>query len=700
MSLRSRLNLVIVQALIISLMLALTGRLFYLQVAAGIKYRDAALSIQSRDVVNPAIRGAIVDSSGIPLVMDRPGMVISVDRSKIDKLPDKGAAVLARVAKLVGKTPENVFVGTRLCGELPASQNAGCWKGTRFQPIPVTRTATKEQALKVLENSDLFPGISAQSVPVRSYPSMAGENGAHVLGYVGSVNETDLLDTSKDYYREETIGKDGLEFQYDKYLRGRAGIKTVIVDRKEAVTKQAISTQPVAGFNLVTNLDARLQAATEKALESSVRRARSLGNRADGGAAIVMDVNSGKILALASYPAYDPNIWQVGLTVKQAKDLFSESTGVPALNRPLQGMYAPASTFKSVSVVAAMEAGYDVNAYYKCPAKVQIGNREFANFEVKSQGTINMKRAIAVSCDTIWYQIAYDEWVRDGGLSPKSGLHDYFFTAARGFGLGKVTGIDLPSEASGRLPDRQWKERFYQQNKDFYCNFKDRAKKSDLTPYLIEIARENCLDGNIVRAGDAVNFSIGQGDTLMTPIQMTQLYAAIANGGTIYKPEVARAVVKPNGEVVKEFLPQVLETNVLSKKATKFLHGALRAVVTEGTASGVFSGFPITVAGKTGTGQDLGKNKDGSAKGDTAWFSSFAPVENPKYAVVMVVSQGGFGASVSAVGVKDIYAALFGVTGGKVDPAKEIFPNGVPSKLPKIDPKNATLSTSPKLEKP
>ena len=691
MSVRSRLNLVIVQALIISLMLALTGRLFYLQVAAGLKYQDAALSIQSRDVVNPAIRGAIVDSSGIPLAMDRPGMVISVDRSIVDKLPDKGSAVIARVAKLVGKVPENIFIATRLCGEIKTSQNIGCWKGTRFQPIPVTRTATKEQALKVLENSDLFPGITALSVPVRSYPSMAGENAAHVLGYVGSVSEDDLLDSDKSYFREETIGKDGLEFQYDEYLRGRAGIKTVIVDRKESVTKQAISTQPVSGFNLVTNLDARLQAATERALQSSVLRAKSLGGRADGGAAIVMEVNSGKILALASYPTYDPNIWQVGLTQKQANNLFSESSGVPALNRPLQGMYAPASTFKSISVVAAMNAGYNMSATYKCPSKVLIGNREFANFESKAQGTISMKRAIAVSCDTIWYQIAYDEWGRDGGLSPKSGLHDYFFTAARGFGIGKITGIDLPSEASGRLPDRTWKERIYKENKDFYCNFKTRAKKSDLTPFLIEVARENCLDGNILRAGDAVNFSIGQGDTLLTPIQMTQLYAAIANGGTIYKPQVARAIVKPNGDIVKEFLPEVVATNVLSKKASNFLHEALRAVVTEGTAAGAFPGFPVAVAGKTGTAEDKGRNKDGSAKGDTAWFASFAPVDNPKYVVVMVVSQGGFGSSISAIGVKDIWTALFGVVGGKVDPAQEIFPNGVPSKLPKVDPKNAKL---------
>jgi penicillin-binding protein 2 len=354
-------------------------------------------------------------------------------------------------------------------------------------------------------------------------------------------------------------------------------------------------------------------------------------------------------------------------------------------------MYAPASTFKSVSVVAAMNAGYDMSASYKCPSKVLIGNREFANFESKSQGTINMKRAIAVSCDTIWYQIAYDEWLRDGGLFPKSGLNDYFFTAARGFGLGKTTGIDLPSEASGRLPDRAWKEAIYKENKNFYCNFKTRAKKSDLTPFLIEVARENCLDGNILRAGDAVNFSIGQGDTLMTPIQMTQLYAAIANGGTMYKPQVARAIIKPNGQVVKEFMPEVIATNVLSKKSSKFLREALRAVVTEGTGAGAFSGFPVSIAGKTGTAEDKGRNKDGSAKADTAWFASFAPAEKPKYAVVMVVSQGGFGGSISAVGVKDIYTSLFGVSGGKVDPTKEIFPNGVPSQLPKVDPKNAKL---------
>ena len=692
MSQRSRLNLIVVQALVASLIFILMGRLFYLQVADSKKYQDAALSIQSRDVVTPAVRGAITDSSGIPMVIDRPGMVITVDRSVIDKQPDKGTSVLSSVAKLLGLNLADVYQATRLCGELPTTSRTGCWNGTRYQPIPVTRTATEAQALKILENSDIYPGIDAQPYPVRSYPSLAGENAAHVLGYVGSVTEADLADTSHQYFRNEVIGKSGLEYQYNQYLTGKPGVKTVIVNRTEAITQESQNTKPVSGDNLVTNLDARLQAATESALSNAVRSSRSMGYKADSGAAIVMDVKTGKVLAIASYPTYDPTMWEKGLTPQQAKDLFSASAGAPALSRPLQGEYAPGSTFKAISIVAASQAGYNLQGKYDCPATVQIGNRVFKNFETNPMGMIPMQTAIAVSCDTVWYNIAYQQWVRDGGLSPKSGLHDYFFKAAAGFGLGQKTGIDLPGELSGRLPDRAWKEAYYQANKNFYCNFESRAKKSDLTPYLIAIAKENCVDGNVIRAGDAVNFSIGQGDTLMTPIQMAQVYSAIANGGTLYQPEVARAIVKPDGTVVKEFNPVVTGHTPTSSSDIAFLHAALRDVVTSGTAAPVFgSGYPVLVAGKTGTAQVLGTDANGRAKDDTSWFASFAPVNNPQYAVVVVVSQGGFGASVAAPAVKSIYNAIYGVSGSTIDPKKALFPNGLPSKLPTIDPRVVTL---------
>ena len=694
MSQRSRLNLIVVQVLVLSLMLAMLGRLFYLQVAAGLKYQSAALNIQSRDIVTPAVRGAIVDDTGLPMAMDRPGMVITVDRSALAKMPDTGKAVLQRVAKLIGIKYSDLYVRTRLCGELPIAKRVGCWNGTLYQPVPVTKEATVAQALKILENPDIFPGINAISVPIRSYPSLAGENAAHILGYVGSVTAQDLANTSKQYYQNETIGKTGLEFQYDQYLQGIPGIKTVIVDRTENITSTATTTPPVAGNNLVTNINAKLQAATEKALAASVLSARAQGNKADSGAAIVMDVNTGRVLAMASYPTYDPNIWQKGLTTAQAQALFSDADGVPALSRAIDGTYAPASTFKALSVVAASHAGYNLNGTYSCPYSVKFGTQTFHNDDTKVQGNMSLQTAIAVSCDTIWYQIGYDQWVRDGGLRPKSNANDYFFKNAALFGVGKPTGIDLPSEASGRLPDRSWKLAYYKANKNFYCNYTSRARPSDLTPFLIAVAKEDCTDGYIVRAGDAVNFAIGQGDVLMTPIQMTDMYAAVANGGTLFKPEVARAIVKPDGTVLQEFKPQVNGKIPASSSTLDFLHGALRAVATTGTAAAIFANYPIEVSGKTGTGQVQGRNANGTAKDPTSWFASYAPSNKPEYAVVMMVSQGGYGASTSAVGVKDIYDALFGVTGNTVDPKKAVFPNGAPpAALPNIDVKNAKVTT-------
>ena len=694
MSQRSRLNLIVVQVLVLSLMLAMLGRLFYLQVAAGLKYQSAALNIQSRDIVTPAVRGAIVDDTGLPMAMDRPGMVITVDRSALAKMPDTGKAVLQRVAKLIGIKYSDLYVRTRLCGELPIAKRVGCWNGTLYQPVPVTKEATVAQALKILENPDIFPGINVISVPIRSYPSLAGENAAHILGYVGSVTAQDLANTSKQYYQNETIGKTGLEFQYDQYLQGIPGIKTVIVDRTENITSTATTTQPVAGNNLVTNINAKLQAATEKALAASVLSARAQGNKADSGAAIVMDVNTGRVLAMASYPTYDPNIWQKGLTTAQAQALFSDADGVPALSRAIDGTYAPASTFKALSVVAASHAGYNLNGTYSCPYSVKFGTQTFHNDDTKVQGNMSLQTAIAVSCDTIWYQIGYDQWVKDGGLRPKSNANDYFFKNAALFGVGKPTGIDLPSEASGRLPDRSWKLAYYKANKNFYCNYTSRARPSDLTPFLIAVAKEDCTDGYIVRAGDAVNFAIGQGDVLMTPIQMTDMYAAVANGGTLFKPEVARAIVKPDGTVLQEFKPQVNGKIPASSSTLDFLHGALRAVATTGTAAAIFANYPIEVSGKTGTGQVQGRNANGTAKDPTSWFASYAPSNKPEYAVVMMVSQGGYGASTSAVGVKDIYDALFGVTGNTVDPKKAVFPNGAPpAALPNIDVKNAKVTT-------
>jgi len=694
MNQRSRLNLLVFQILVISLMVALFGRLFYLQVAAGPKYRDAALSIQSRDVIYPATRGLIVDSSGVPLALNKVGLAIKIDRIAIDQQPDQGVAVMQRLSKLLKLKYKDIYRNTRLCGELPRGQRAGCWTGSRYQPIPITKEADPDTALQIVERSDQFPGVNAEPIAIRNYPGIGGLNAAHVLGYVGPLTDTDLAKgNGKAYFRSEAIGKSGLEISYDSYLRGTPGIKTLIVDRKEAITAQGQNTAPIPGDHLVTSLDARLQAAVEVALADAVMRGRANGYTSDSGAAVVMDIRNGQVLAIASYPTYDPNAFEKGLTVQQASDLYSEKKAVPALSRAMQGLFAPASTFKSVSVIAAASAGYNLNASYDCPSEVQVGDRAFQNFESRSQGVMSLKKAVAVSCDTIWYRIAFDEWLRDGGLRPKSNPNDYFFKAAQSFNITQKVGIDVPSESTSRLADRAYKKSWYQQNKDFYCNYTDRATKEQQTPFLVLLAKENCVDGDKIRAGDAVNFSIGQGDTVVTPLKLTQMYAAIGNGGTIWQMMLGKAIVKTDGTVIKTMAPQKLGKLTASKSTLKFLQGALREVVISGTGAGVFSGFPIAVSGKTGTAEVFGRNLNGSLKDNTSWFASYAPTEKPRYAVVMMVSQGGFGASTSGVGVRKIYEAIFGVRANKVVPGAALFTDGKPPiKLPKISP-----ATKPKV---
>jgi len=687
MNQRTRLSMLVIQILIVSLLMALFGRLFYLQVAAGPKYRDAALSIQSRDTIYPATRGLIVDSSGVPLALNRTGLAVTIDRLVLDKQTDKGQAVLEKLAKLLKLQYRDVYRKTRLCGELKVGNRSGCWTGTRYQPIPITKEASADVALQVVERPDEFPGVNATPIAIRNYPGTVGVNAAHLLGYLGPLTDADLAGANgKTYYRSESIGKSGLEIEYDSYLRGIPGIRTVIVDRKEAITSEGQNTNSVPGDHLVTSLDVRVQASTESALADAVARSRASGYRADSGAAVVMDVNTGRIIAMASYPTYDPNMWEKGLTVKQAEALFSEANGVPALSRPIQGRFAPASTFKVVSIIAAANAGYDLNKSYSCPANVKVGTRTFNNFESKAQGTSSIKELLAVSCDTVWYRISFDEWLRDGGLSPIKNPKDYFFKAAAGFQINTKTGIDLPSESAGRLPDRAWKQSWYDANKDFYCNYREKAAKSQQTQFLLLLAKENCLDGNKVRAGDAVNFSIGQGDTLVTPLKLTQMYASIANGGTLWKPSVGRAIVKTDGTVVKTIEPVKTGTIAADAKTNKFLQEALREVVVSGTATRTFAGFPIQVSGKTGTAEVFGRNPDGSLKDNTSWFASYAPSNDPQYAVVMMLSQGGYGSPNSGVGVRKIYETIFGVVNNKIVPENVLFPKGLPTTLPKISP--------------
>ena len=307
------------------------------------------------------------------------------------------------------------------------------------------------------------------------------------------------------------------------------------------------------GQDLVTNLDARVQSTAEQALAAAVAGARKRGDRADSAAAVVLDVTNGAVVAAASYPSYDPQVWTGGVSADEFARLTAPAAGTPLVSRVTSAAFSPASTFKVVSLPAAVAAGNSLGGTYDCTSGYTIGNRTFANFESRAYGPISLRQAVEVSCDTIFYDFAYRSWLAQGGLAAKSDARDPFVEMADRFGLGRLTGIDLPGEQAGRIPDRQWKQRQWEETRVQTCK---RARSGypevgatdpSRAAYLKQLAVENCRTGFQFRAGDAANFAIGQGDITVTPLQMAQVYAAIANGGTLWKPEVARALATPGG---------------------------------------------------------------------------------------------------------------------------------------------------------
>ena len=275
-----------------------------------------------------------------------------------------------------------------------------------------------------------------------------------------------------------------------------------------------------------------------------------------------MDVRTGGIVAMASWPSYDPNIWVGGISTKDYKSITSKKNNYPNQSRAFQGEFAPASTFKAVTLPAAVKAGYSVNGSYDCPSAYSIGGTPKRNYESQGYGVISMHRAIEVSCDTVFYKFAYETWLRMGGLKAKKNAKDPFTQMAKAFGLGRTTGLDLPGESDGRIADRAWKRAYWKATKDFYCakaktGYPEVASKDPRrAAYLVQLSKENCADGCAYRGGDAANFAIGQGDTTTTPLQMARVYAAVANGGTLVTPHIGRAVITPEGELVRQIEPE------------------------------------------------------------------------------------------------------------------------------------------------
>lgn len=681
-----RARLIILQVLVLSLVVTLFGRLWYLQIRQGDEISRAATSNNVRNVVTPAVRGYILDDKGRPLVANRTALVVSASRTELLKQPDKGNAVLERLARVLGVAPDDIKMKVRLCEK---NVPQPCWNGSPYQPIPVAQTATTEQALAIMEHREDFPGITAEPTALRAYPAPEGVNAAHTLGYLSPVSDTELAKQKEagkeDLQRSDQVGRSGLERTYDTDLRGKTGVTKLAVDNVGRVTSTVSESPAIPGNHLVTSIDARIQAVAEQQLQEALLRARSTfdaGNTqrmfaGDSGAVVVMDVRTGHIVAMASAPSYDPNVWVGGISKTDYEALTSPKAGVPLMPRAIQGQFAPGSIFKVVSTSAAAANGYSTRSNYPCPSGITVGGITFNNLESASHGDISLARALEVSCNTVYYGLSYDMWLKAGGLK---GKNHPMVDMARAYGLGSPTGVDIPGEVAGRIVDQSVRRAEWEKNKDTWCRLSNDPK----VPAGEKIVyHENCLDGWQFRAGDAVNFAIGQGETLVTPLQMARVYAAIANGGTLWEPTIGKAIISPDGRVVREIKPEVSNKLPIDPAAIAYLQNALKGVSVNGTAARVFAGWPmdkLPIGSKTGTGSVQNKQS-------TSWFATFGgPTDGPQYAVVMMVSQGGTGSGTSGPSVRKIYDALFGVDDkGNIDPARALLPSP-PTALPKLNP--------------
>ena len=691
MSTRSGLRLFVLRVLVISVLATLLGRLWYLQVYASARYTKAAQDNRVREVVTPAPRGGIYDASGARIVENRTVMVISVNRAIVRREHDGGKALLARLGRVISASPVDIARLITPCGSRyddgTPSKPPACWNGSPYQPVPVKSYSADDPkqvqpALKILEHKEDFPGVTAELQPVRFYPD--GSMAAHLLGYLGPIRDDERNDPKYAGLTTAKVGRSGVEQIYDDALRGRDGVQELLVDKDGTVTGVQKSTTPQAGDALVLSLDSGLQKLAEQALLHGIQRTRQDPDhnrggakfKAPTGAVVVLEAQTGRVAAMASYPSYDPSVFTNGLTTQAFKNLTDPKKGAPLYSNATQGTFAPGSSFKIVSTSAAVAGGADLNGYYSCPTQFMVGNRAFHNFEGESFGTINFRTALIRSCDTVFYKLGYDQWVRDGGTKNTGHAKEIFPNTARAYGFGKPSGIDLPSDASGLITDREYKLANWNAMKKDYCAGAKRRPKGS---YLQILDAESCTDGWRYNAGDAVNFAIGQGDVLVTPLQLARAYAALANGGTLYAPRVAKALLSADGTRVTPIPPKKLGKLPIAPTVLAYIRSALTGVTQPGgTANLAFSGFPAgLVAGKTGTAEV------GPDKSPTAWFASFAPASAPKYVVVAMITEGGQGGQHAAPVTREIYDGIFGLDGHKRLPG--LRPDGsLPTALPVV----------------
>jgi penicillin-binding protein 2 len=572
-------------------------RLWYLQVLSGDEYRQEANANRVREIKVQAPRGEIVDRNGRTLVENRVGLAVKLAPNEIPRGEAAREDLYSRLGEVL---------------ELPSEQISRR-VDEQLEELPFSG-ATVEQDVDfgaiayLLEHQEEYPGVTVERVFLRSYPYE--ELAAHIFGTVGEVTAEQL---EQGRYNElesgDRVGQSGVEYTYDRFLRGQNGATRVVVDALGNFEGEASVQEPVQGKQLRLSLDLDVQATGQQAIAG------------DEAAFVAMDVDDGSILGLGSNPAFDPNDFARIIKPSDYEALTDEDNGSPLTNRATQGLYPTGSTFKLISSTAALEEGLITSAEtFVDDGGLTIGTTHFSNAGGASYGAIQLPQALQVSSDDYFYTLGLEADGTGDGLAIQ--------TWAERLGLGAPTGVDLPGELGGLVPTPEWRNELYE-NGDT-----DR-------PWTV---------------GDNVNLAVGQGDLQTTPLQLAVAYATIANGGAVVEPHLGLRIEDAEGGPIQELeFDGERNVDIAPEHRSAIMEGLYKAAnESGGTSADVFAGFPIDVAGKTGTAE----NTDGT---DQSWYAALAPYPEPRYVVVATFEDGGFGAETAAPAVREILATLLNV---------------------------------------
>jgi penicillin-binding protein 2 len=610
---------------------ALFLRLWALQVLSGTKYVQQAQANSFRTVPVLAPRGPILDRDGHPLVTNTAATAIQIWPSD---LPKSRYGELSRLAKLTNVPLKEIAHGLRKRRDDPLT------------PVTVRDDANEKLVAYLQEHASEFPGVTTGRTYIRHYPY--GALGAQLFGYVGAISPQQLKGLGRGYNPTDQIGQAGVEAAYDSYLRGVDGAAKRHLDalgRPRSALQ--LKTVPKAGHALRLTLSLSLQKTAEQALQDGIRLARADGQwAANGGAIVALDPSDGSVLAMASSPTYHPSVYTGRVSQKKlaAEGLTSktaESANFPSLNRATDALYPPGSTFKPVTAIAAMQehlvAPY---SYLPCTGKYSspddTGHQVFHNWDPYVSQQMDMPTALSYSCDTYFYQLgnAFFELPKDRGQPLQKWAHV--------FGFGNPTGVDVGPEERGLVPTIGWRKRQFSKKKDPCCWQVDQLWKP----------------------GNSIQLAIGQGDLLVTPLQMARFYALLANGGKLVTPHLLMDVENPNGTAVPiPALPAPRLLNSVDPAAIQVVRQGLwdATHMVNGTSYPVFGQFPVSIAGKTGTAEKVVSLPGYLGMKDQSWWCGYGPTDNPTLVVCAVIENGGHGGTAAAPAAAEVFASYFHV---------------------------------------